>query len=145
MAVIYTAPDIMNDICAYLHNYFIADVRTGTFSVVNGVIVGLENIVKPDQYFYLSGTMLSDGIYKRTEKMKFRDETFTGEIMALAIPAPLRAIADEISKWREENETGGYASESFGGYSYQMPTGEDGQPITWREAFAARLRPWRKL
>ena len=78
---------------------------------------------------------------------RLRDETFTGEIWALAVPPGIVALAAEIAAWREKNPETDRVSESFGGYSYSRGnagTASGGAVGGWQAAFASRLSPYRR-
>ena len=79
------------------------------------------------------------------ESSEEKDEIFTGEIWALAIPPAVIALADEIAAWRERNPETDKTSESFGGYSYTRGAASgSGTAGGWQTAFAARLAPYRR-
>jgi hypothetical protein len=74
------------------------------------------------------------------------DETFTGTVWALAVPPAVVSLTEEMSTWQEKNGVAGiYQSESFGGYSRTLATGENGGVLTVWDAFKTRLAAWRKL
>lgn len=77
------------------------------------------------------------------------DESFIGTIAGLAIPRDFITLVDEITAFHEEAlktpNLGQVQSESFGGYSYSMAVGSDGLPATWKNIFASRLNPYRKM
>ena len=66
----------------------------------------------------------------------------------MAVPPTLIALSAEIEEYNKSDagKTSPYASESFGGYSYQKFTdGSGGDGSRWQKAFASRLSKWRKL
>lgn len=80
-----------------------------------------------------------------TELSEEKDEVFTGEVWALAIPARIISLAEEIAAWREKNPETDKVSESFGGYSYTRGSSSTtGAPGGWQAAFASRLNPYRR-
>ena len=89
----------------------------------------------------------------KTEEFKARyqsgetlaDETFEGEIWALAIPKSVKELAVEIAAYTEKNPVTDKVSESFGGYSYSRASGTTGAPTGWQGAFASRLAPYRRI
>lgn len=106
---------------------------------------GLEN----GDYYLIEGSRRNSGIhiYGDTD---LRNETFTGIVTEICVPAEVLSLLDEINAWQEKNAealASPYQSESFGGYSYTKSNanGNSGEALTWRTAFAPRLRAWRKL
>ena len=140
---------MLEQILRAIKNYFIVKVYDGTFSIENGTIIA--EFLKEGQYFKIDGSILNDGVYQYPAS-ELKDEEFTGEIWAMAVPNAVIALADEIEAWCEKNKDvldSPYVSESFGGYSYSKGTGGGSSgisaPITWKEAFASRLNQWRKV
>ena len=59
-----------------------------------------------------------------------------------------REFTFDYFTWQKENKKAvesPYQSESFGGYSYTIKNGNDGQGLSWKQVFAARLNEWRKI
>ena len=148
---------MLDQICAYIHNYFEFDkitrkrlVYPGKYTIEDG---GIElPFLLPGQYFRVVGSRLNDGIYQYPAS-GLNDETFDGEIWEMRVPREVIQLADEISDWMAkygEIANGPYSSESFGGYSYTKATsrgsGSSGGDITsWQAIFASRLNQYRKL
>lgn len=140
---------MLEQVLRVLKNYFIREVHTGTFVIANGTLT-LDFLVE-GQYFKIDGSVLNDGVYKYPST-RLANEEFTGEIWAMAVPPTVIALSEEIEAWCEKNKDvldSPFTSESFGGYSYSKGTGGGASgisaPITWKEAFASRLNPWRKV
>jgi len=134
-----------------IKNYFIQEVYVGDFSIQNGSLD--VSFLKNDQYFKIHGSTFNDGVYQfPTDSLK--DEDFSGEVWALAIPATVISLADDIGKWLEENDPvlkTPFSSESFGGYSYvkQSPVHSNNSSgtsaVSWKTIFADDLNEWRKI
>lgn len=137
---------MLSEILAYLRNYFVKTVHKGTFEIVGGNLSPLDFLI-PNQYFRIVGSVLNDGVYCYDDTLELLDETFTGEIWALAIPPDLLKIADEITDFMASDEAkpSAYTSESFDGYSYTKATDSNGVGVLWQAVFAKRLRRWRKI
>lgn len=148
---------MLEQICAFIHNYFDKDshgkpwhVEAGAFAIAEGTI-SLPFLVE-GQYFRICGSRLNDGVYKYPAT-DLRDETFTGEIREMRAPAAVLALTAEIETWMTkygEAVNSPYASESFGGYSYTKAQGgaseDGGSPASsWQAVFGPRLNQWRKL
>lgn len=136
----------MNDLCEHLRNFFEREEHKGTYSVENGTI-GLPFLVK-GQYFRIVGSILNDGVY-RYPCQGLADETFDGEIWALAVPPSLNALLAEINEWQAANgerANAPFNSESFAGYSYSKATDPlTGGAVTWQSTFRSALNNWRKI
>lgn len=149
---------MLGQICAEIRNYFLRDVdkdiHVGTFSVQNGGISPLSFLLD-GQYFRIVGSALNDGVWKYSQDgiSGLREETFSGAIWAMAVPPDVIALADDIGAWVNANSAAlntPYSSESFGGYSYSLKSGgsssgASGGSYGWREQFASRLSPYRRL
>ena len=148
----------MDEVCGYLHNWFIVKpdgIRQGKFTISDGSIDAAG--IKENQYFRIKGSVFNDGVWKHPAE-GLTDETFVGEIWAMSVPPALVALLPEIDAWI--SKYGGvdsvnyspFSSESFNNYSYSKRgssafgnNGSDGSPMTWQDAFASKLRRWRRL
>lgn len=137
---------MLTEILAYLRNDFVVGTHKGTFEIVGGNLSPLDFLI-PNQYFRIVGSVLNDGVYCCGDTLDLLDETFTGEIWALAIPPDLLKLADEITDFMASDEAkpSAYTAESFDGYSYTKATDSDGVGVSWQAVFAKRLRRWRKV
>jgi hypothetical protein len=136
---------MLDEILAEIRNYFAVSVHRGDYEVIGGRLSPLD-FLQNGQYFRIVGSVMNDGVY-RYPYSGLTDETFSGEIWALAVPPTLIALAADIEEYEKKaKETvSPYTSESFGGYSYSKATDSNGAPITWQTAFAKRLNKWRKI
>lgn len=140
---------LLDEICGYLHNYFVDKIHEGTYTVANG---GIDLPLQTGQYFYVKGSVFNDGVWEYPAT-GMHDETFTGEIWAMAVPAAVMSLASDISEWitayADSNLDSPFTSESFNNYSYSkaQSTSADGgyAPVTWQNIFSSRLARWRKL
>jgi len=147
------APDL-TELCQELHNWFVrsdADKHSGTFTIENGNITA--DFLLQGQYFRVMGSVFSDGVHQYPAA-DLTDETFDGAVWALAIPAPVIKLAQEIQAWRDKYENANSAamspfnSESFGGYSYSKSgagAASASGATGWRGAFRSQFNRWRKL
>lgn len=144
---------MIEQICDFIHNYFIQSTVDGLYSVVDGVLQ--TDALKPRQFFILAGSTFCGGIHQYggapiTYAGENVTETFSGTLAILAIPDALLKLADEIETWVEKNGAvmnSPYKSESFADYKYEKDTGTDGKnnSADWRFVFRGRLNRWRKL
>ena len=145
---------ILTEVCDYLNNYFWEKKIQGTFIISNGEI----NVpsLKDGQYFRILGSTFNDGVHKYpiTASTKLTDETFKGEIWAMAVPQTVIAIASDIKEWQTMYGGAGasamspFNSESFAGYSYSKSgsgNANSGSNATWQDVYGGRLNKYRKL
>lgn len=137
---------MLTEIFQALNNWFVRDVVQGDFTISNGSIA--LPFLLPGQVFRIVGSALNDGVY-RYPASELQDETFSGEIWAMAVPPAVLKLAADIEEWVTKNAAAldsPYTSESFGGYSYSKgASGSNGGAFGWRDQFAGRLAMWRKL
>lgn len=138
---------MLENVLRHLKNWFCRTIHSGTYTISIGQID--LPFLRSGQYFRIIGSVFNDGVYQYNDELTLTDETFTGEIWALAIPRALLDTVEEIEAWEAKNgETvsGPYTSESFGGYSYTKATdAQTGGAVTWQGTFRSRLNIWRKI
>lgn len=142
---------MIEQILDYIHNYFEKEIVYGVFSIKSGRPD--VDFIQNNQYFRIVGSVFNDGVYKLSDDMSLIDETFKGEIWAMAVPPAVVALSSEISAWVNkygESSNSPYQSESFGGYSYTKKSASgnanDGNDASdWRSVFRSRLNHWRKI
>lgn len=152
---------MLTEVCDFVHNYFEYAVYNGTFEI-NGGTINLDSLVANGQRFRIIGSALNDGIYTyHTDGQIFNDdgnngttlatETFTGRVVAMAVPATFLQIVNDIKEWQNKNRAvleSPYQSESFGGYSYTKASGSGsnaGGSLGWQDMFRSRLNAYRKI
>lgn len=143
---------MIEQICAYIHNYFVYSRFSGVFTVENGSIE-IPGLL-PGQYFRICGSRLNDGVYQYPAS-GLNDETFDGIVWEMRVPKDVVELAAEIEAWNAKNTevlNSPLQSESFGGYSYSKASGGSSSSqgagsaaYTWQNAFAHRLNQYRKL
>lgn len=140
---------MLEQILDFIHNYFVKEIHRGTFTINSNTLD--VDFLQDGQYFKVVGSVFNDGVYKFGSS-ELVDETFEGEVWAMAVPPPVIAISLEIQQWQDKYGTvvnSPYQSESFGGYSYTKASintanGSSGNP-DWRSVFGSRLNHWRKI
>jgi hypothetical protein len=142
---------ILTEICEYLNNYFWDKKMQGTFTISNGEIT--VPALKEGQYFRIIGSVFNDGVHQNPDR-NLTDETFEGEVWAMAVPQTVIAIASDVKDWQTKygnvnsEAMSPFNSESFAGYSYSKSgsgNANSGSNITWQDVFAGRLNKYRKL
>ena len=141
----------MEKILGYLNNYFYRFGERGKYTIEDNVITVRGKYIE-GQYVRLTGSVMNDGVYKvisvdenSITLNETVNEVFEGIIYSLAIPKELIELEKKINKFVEDNPAGGYASESFGNYSYSKGTNANGELNTWKDVFKVELRPYKKM
>ncbi len=136
---------MLEKVLHHIRNWFVCEMHAGKYTIENGSVE--LPFLMDGQYFRIVGSILNDGVYQYPAVLV--DETFSGEIWALAIPQALLDTVTKIEEWETKNGAaarGPFSSESFGGYSYTK--GKDnktGQDVTWQSEFRSDLNFWRKI
>ena len=118
---------MVEEVMRYCRNFFISGTRVSNiFHVKGGKIVESLPFID-NQFVWITGSTLNDGIYQMPITDLF-DEEFNGEIIGLKPPKAFLSLVDEITKWQDkysDTVTSPYQSESFNGYSYSKKSGTD--------------------
>ena len=147
---------MLTELCQELRNWFDLDRRNGTFTISGGALTA--DFLVEGQYYRIKGSIFNDGVHKYGDaEDKLTDETFKGEVWAMAIPKAVLLLADNIAAWQEKygavdsQAMSPFQSESFGGYSYNKGSGSvavgaaASSPTGWKAAFQSELNRWRKI
>lgn len=141
----------ISELCTELNNWFEREVYSGTFEIRDGVLD--VDFLLNNQYFRIVGSVFNDGVHKFLDE-HLTDETFSGEIWAMAVPPDVISLVSAINDWEEKNAAAinsPYSSESFGGYSYSLVGQSDNSGsatstgATWQGKFRTQLNKWRKV
>jgi hypothetical protein len=127
---------------------------------VSGGTVSPCDFLREGQRFWVTGSVLNDGVYTYhasgitndddCAEAQFAPEEFDGTICEMAVPRELIALSREIAGWLDKYGNvmnSPYQSESFGGYSYTKAAGNglNQNGGGWQDVYAKRLNTWRKL
>jgi hypothetical protein len=142
---------IVDSLCAELRNFFVRSVIPGTYSIGGGALLPSDGLPAPadGQFYCIHGSLFNDGVHRYPEG-PLVDEDFTGEIWLMAVPPGFLALAEDVALYRSKVDemtakNGGYASESFDGYSYTLPTGATQDLVELDARIKAGKRRYRKL
>jgi hypothetical protein len=129
---------MLQKILTHIHKWFTVSIETDTFTIADGSIdcQPLQN----GQYFRITGSVFNDGLHQWPAE-NLIDETFEGNVWALAVPNEIIELSNEIAEWVSAHPENEFTSESFGGYSYS----KDATKSTWQGAFASQLRAFKKV
>ena len=149
---------MLQQICEYIHNYFIKTPYCGEYEIADGMI---SLPLLDGQRFLIHGSALNDGVYTYhdtgikndddTDLAGLQDETWAGTICALAVPPAVIALSAEVNAWVEANGAvvnSPYTSESvLGVYSYTKSSGGTGAggSVSWQDVYKDKLNRWRKV
>lgn len=130
----------------HIHNWFpVKDGRhTGEFTIASSMLQA--DFLAPGQFYRIRGSVFNDGLHQAATAT-LHDETFDGEVWALAVPPAIVSLANEIAEYNAKNPATDKTSESFGGYSYTRG-GASSTSLGnvsaggWQFAYASRLRPY---
>ena len=121
----------------------------------DGVTVISGNAIVPAPgapFCCIKGSMFHDGVWQLDQWLglsgidaNLPDETFFGRIYFLKPPQAFLDLCGRIAEFAQNTPANGLQSESFGEYSMSRASGKSGGVLTWEEAFADELRPWRKM
>lgn len=123
---------MLEQVCAYIHNYFLAEDHEAEYTIAGGMISPVPPL-KEGQRFWLTGSALNDGVYTfhaagitnddDDAPGELENEAFDGVIWAMEVPRKVRAGVLAAKEWKAANQAAmdsPYTSESVQGvYSYQ--------------------------
>lgn len=142
----------ISELCTELNDWFERDIKSGTFEIRGGALD--VDFLLNGQYFRIVGGVFNDGTVHKFGENDLVDETFSGEIWAMAVPPDVISLVSAINDWEEKNAAAinsPYSSESFGGYSYSLTGQSDNigsatsTGATWQGKFRTQLNKWRKV
>lgn len=136
---------MLEQLCAYLRNYFEVKRLIGTFEIADGAIDLSKYGIQNDQYFRIIRSTFNDGIYQYPAS-GLHNEVFTGAVWLMQVPPTVTATVERLEQWQEaqgNNDSvslSSFLSESFGGYSYTRALGVDGGNLTAFDALAGDIK-----
>ena len=139
---------MIDEICGHIHNYFPDACHPGTYDIEDGVLTA-PFLAEGDCYC-IRGSRFNDGAHRYTaDQSDLADETFTGEVWTMKLPAAFLRLVGEIEAWQAKygaRALSPFQSENvIGVYSYQKASGGEDAGGLWESVFKRRLNRWRKL
>lgn len=148
----------MEELCHELNNWFMRDFSSGIYTIQDGKI-DLSHLLLDGQYYRIVKSTFNDGVHKYGDDSdQLIDETFAGQIWAMAVPPAVIDLLKEINEWLEKYSNviySPFSSENVVGvYSYtKAPAGggelagssEAGKTGGWQNVFAGKMNKWRKI
>lgn len=142
----------ITQMCTFLRNFFTNkdNIFYNTYTICNNILN--FDFIKEGQYFRITGSSLNNGVYCNTidDLKRLRDETFTGAIWVMDVPPDFVRLCDEVERFNAKiselsGNFQGYASESWGGYSYTLPTSTPSFMRDWHYKLKQEMSYYRKL
>lgn len=134
-----------------VNRYFATGYRAAEWRFTGGSIAP-DELFTPGMWIAVSGSIFHDGVWQLDEwkglsglDPKTPDETFFGRVYFLKPPQDFLDLCRRIGEFAQNTPAGGLQSESFGEYSMSLASGKNGGILTWEEAFADDLRPYRQM
>lgn len=134
-----------------INNYFESGYRATSYTIAGGSL-SPGDLLAPGMWIAITGSVFHDGAWRMDERLGLKDmpnstpdETFYGRVWFLHPPAEFLETCKKIAEFAKKTPAGGLQSESFGEYSMTRASGKNGGVLTWQEAFADDLRPYRKM
>lgn len=132
-----------------INNFFEIGYRATSYTVKGGKLMP-DDLLAPGMYIAITGSVFHDGVWKLGEDLTLLDlqedtpgETFYGRVYFLHPPKEFLETCKAIAEFAQKTPVGGLQSESFGEYSMTRANGKSGGILTWQEAFADALTPYR--
>lgn len=146
---------MLTQLCQYLRNWFVREMIIGHFVVTDGEIKNADGTALPildNQYYRIIGSVFNDGVRKYGVDTLADEPEWNGAVWLMAVPPEVVSLDAEIDAWVTANSqaiNSPYTSESFGGYSYTMKSGNANlggdTGLSWQSQFYSKLSPWRKI
>lgn len=134
-----------------INNFFESGYRATSYTVKGGKLLP-DDLLAPGMYIAITGSIFHDGAWKLGEGLTLLDlpegnpdETFYGRVWFLHPPREFLETCKAIAEFAQKTPVGGLQSESFGEYSMTRANGKNGGILTWQEAFADALTPYRRM
>lgn len=134
-----------------INNFFESGYRATHYTITDGVI-SPGSLLVPGMYIAINGSVFHDGVWKLGEGLTLLDlpqgvpnEKFYGRVWFLHPPADFLETCDKIAAFVQNSPGEAVQSESFGEYSVTMKGGKNGGVLTWQEAYADELMPYRQM
>lgn len=134
-----------------INNYFESGYRATTYSITGGSI-SPDDLLAPGMWIAITGSVFHDGVWQLDEWLGLKDlpnstpdETFYGRVWFLHPPVDFLSTCEQIAEFAQKTPVSGLQSESFGEYSMTRANGKNGGVLTWQEAFADALTPYRRM
>ena len=134
----------VSDVMRHVRNHFIRDALRGSWRHTGGALTPAEHF-EPGMWIALPAAKdcpLPAGVYQLDEQggiPALGEAAWTGTIHRLAPPEDFLRLCGDIACWAAANPDPAVTQEKLGQYSAARSA------LTWEEAFAPALHPWRRM
>lgn len=87
---------MLEQVLRSLNNWFEHDRLRGEFTVEGGSIQLPDGFLATNQYYRIAGSVFNDGLHRHPDEL-LTDERFEGTVYALAVPAEVERLAEDIA------------------------------------------------
>ena len=138
--------------CPFLHNFFTDKdhIFYNTYTICDNILS--TNFINTGQYFRITGSSLNNGVYCNIpdDLKRLHNETFTGAIWLMDVPEDFVRLCEEVERFNAKiaelsGNFQGYSSESWGGYSYTLPTSAPSFMQDWQYKLKQAMSCYRKI
>ena len=138
--------------CTVLHNFFTdkSHIFYNIYTIPDNILN--NNFIKQGQYFRITGSVFNNGVYCNTpdDLKRLKNETFKGAIWGMDVPADFGSLCEEVERFNVKiaelsGNFRGYSSESWGGYSYNLPTSAPSYMQDWQCKIRQAMNAYRKI
>ena len=136
-------PEVMRE----TRNFFPSADLEGEWTLSGGALSPRDGLQEGD-WIAVTGSLSHNGVYQLGPGCTIEgagDESWTGRVWRLSPPAGFLRLAEEIAAWARQHGDPALARETFGAYSRAMSTTGGGRALSWQEAFAPALAPYRRM
>lgn len=131
----------VSDVMRHVRNHFILDSIFAVWQHTGGTLTPGSKLT-PGTWIAITGADAPVGVYQLDEKGGIPDlgeVTWTGRIYRLNPPADFIRLCGDIACWAQANPDASVTDEKLGAYSVSR------RGVTWQEAFAPALAPYRRM
>ena len=131
----------VSDVMRHVRNHFIRCALPGPWVQEGGVLAPAEGLA-PGMWIAVTGAGAPAGVYQLDEQggiPDLGDASWTGTVYVLDPPADFLRLCGDIACWAAANPDPAVTGEKLGEYSVSR------RAVTWQEAFAPALAPYRRM
>ena len=131
----------VSDVMRHVRNHFIIHSIHAAWCHTGGKLTP-DSALKPGMWIAVTGGGVCTGVYQLDENggiPSLGDAAWTGRVYLLNPPADFIHLCGDIACWTAANPDPSITAEKLGEYSVSRAS------VTWQEAFAPALAPYRRM
>ena len=131
----------VSDVMRYVRNHFVCGAVSETFIHTGGMLTPSAPF-RPGMWIAVTGDDAPAGVYQLDAQggiPALGERVWTGTVYLLDPPADFIRLCGDIGCWAAAHPDSALISEKFGEYSCSR------QPLSWQDAFAQALAPYRQM